>query len=78
VLISTLYSEQASIIAAVLCSLIVAGFLKGIIGVGMPVVARRPRTGSTRLGASDWEMCRQKVLCTQSDGLPSFQSQYTR
>src|SRR6516165_6461555 len=38
-LISTLYFEQASIIAAVVCSLIVAGFLKGIIGVGMPVVA---------------------------------------
>jgi uncharacterized protein len=34
-----LYSEQASIIAAVICSLIAAGFLKGIIGVGMPVVA---------------------------------------
>src|SRR3982074_3467530 len=39
VLIRTLHFEQASIIAAVLCSLIVAGFLKGIIGVGMPVVA---------------------------------------
>src|SRR5438045_5667744 len=38
-LIRTLYFEQASIIAAVVCSLIVAGFLKGIIGVGMPVVA---------------------------------------
>src|SRR5467141_1928096 len=38
-LIRTLYSEQASIIAAVVCSLIVAGLLKGIIGVGMPVVA---------------------------------------
>src|SRR3979490_479086 len=38
-LIRTLYFEQASFIAAVLCSLIVAGFLKGIIGVGMPVVA---------------------------------------
>jgi len=36
VLIRTLHFEQASIIAAVLCSLIVAGFLKGIIGVGMP------------------------------------------
>jgi uncharacterized membrane protein YfcA len=35
----TLYFEQASIVAAVVCSLIVAGFLKGIIGVGMPVVA---------------------------------------
>src|SRR6195256_6600705 len=39
VLIRTLHFEQASIIAAVVCSLIVAGFLKGIIGVGMPVVA---------------------------------------
>ena len=38
-LIRTLCSEQASIVAAVVCSLIVAGFLKGIIGVGMPVVA---------------------------------------
>src|SRR5215471_15313619 len=38
-LIRTLYFEQASIIAAVVCSLIVAGLLKGIIGVGMPVVA---------------------------------------
>src|SRR5712671_586045 len=38
-LIRTLYSEQASIIAAVICSLIVAGLLKGTIGVGMPVVA---------------------------------------
>jgi uncharacterized membrane protein YfcA len=38
-LINTLYSEQESIIAAVVCSLIVAGLLKGIIGVGMPVVA---------------------------------------
>jgi uncharacterized membrane protein YfcA len=38
-LIRTLYFEHASIIAAVVCSLIVAGFLKGIIGVGMPVVA---------------------------------------
>jgi len=38
-LIRTLYFEQASIVAAVVCSLIVAGFLKGIIGVGMPVVA---------------------------------------
>jgi len=37
-LIHALYG-QASIIAAVVCSLIVAGFLKGIIGVGMPVVA---------------------------------------
>src|SRR4051794_10018425 len=38
-LIRTLYVEQASIIAAVVCSLIVAGLLKGMIGVGMPVVA---------------------------------------
>jgi hypothetical protein len=35
----TLYFDQASIIAAVVCSLIVAGLLKGTIGVGMPVVA---------------------------------------
>ena len=39
VLIRTLYVEQASILAAVICSLIVAGFLKGVIGVGMPIVA---------------------------------------
>jgi uncharacterized protein len=39
VLVRTLDFEQATIVAAVLCSLIVAGFLKGIIGVGMPVVA---------------------------------------
>src|SRR5215468_876525 len=38
-LIHTLYLDHASIIAAVFCSLIVAGFLKGTIGVGMPVVA---------------------------------------
>lgn len=38
-LIRTLYVEQASVIAAVVCSPIVAGLLKGIIGVGMPVVA---------------------------------------
>ena len=38
-LIRTLYFEQASIVAAVVCSLVVAGFLKGIIGLGMPVVA---------------------------------------
>ena len=38
-LIRILYFEQATIIAAVVCSLIVAGLLKGIIGVGMPVVA---------------------------------------
>ena len=31
--------EQASVIAAVACSLFVAGLLKGTIGVGMPVVA---------------------------------------
>ena len=37
--ILALHFEQAGIIAAVACSLIVAGFLKGIIGVGMPVVA---------------------------------------
>jgi uncharacterized membrane protein YfcA len=35
----TVYFEHASIIVAVACSLIVAGLLKGIIGVGMPVVA---------------------------------------
>src|ERR1700758_1625798 len=38
-LIRTLYFEQASIVAAVICSLIVAGLLKGVIGVGMPIVA---------------------------------------
>jgi uncharacterized membrane protein YfcA len=38
-LMRVLYLEPTSIIAAVVCSLIVAGFLKGIIGVGMPVVA---------------------------------------
>jgi uncharacterized protein len=38
-LIRALYFEPASIIAAVICSLIVAGLLKGTIGVGMPVVA---------------------------------------
>src|SRR3982074_480974 len=38
-LIRPLYSEQATILAAVACSLILAGLLKGIIGVGMPVVA---------------------------------------
>ncbi|MGA7073852.1 sulfite exporter TauE/SafE family protein [Bradyrhizobium sp.] len=38
-LIRTLYFEQASVVAAVICSLIVAGLLKGTIGVGMPVVA---------------------------------------
>jgi uncharacterized membrane protein YfcA len=38
-LIHVLYFEQPTIIAAVACSLILAGLLKGIIGVGMPVVA---------------------------------------
>ena len=38
-LMRTLYFEQAGIVAAVACSLIVAGLLKGIIGVGMPIVA---------------------------------------
>ena len=38
-LFSTLYSGHASIIAGVVCSLTVAGLLKGTIGVGMPVVA---------------------------------------
>jgi uncharacterized protein len=38
-LIGTLYSEHASIIAGVVSSLIVAGLLKGTIGVGMPIVA---------------------------------------
>jgi len=38
-LIHILYSEPASVIAAVFCSLIVAGLLKGIIGVRMPIVA---------------------------------------
>jgi uncharacterized membrane protein YfcA len=38
-LLRTLYLEPASITAAVVCSLIVAGLLKGMIGVGMPVVA---------------------------------------
>jgi uncharacterized protein len=37
--IGNLYFEQAGLIAAVVCSLIAAGFLKGTIGVGMPVVA---------------------------------------
>ncbi len=36
---SSLYSEHTNIIAAVVCSLIAAGLLKGVIGVGMPVVA---------------------------------------
>jgi uncharacterized protein len=39
VLLRTLYFDHDSIIAAVVCSLIVAGFLKGIIGVGMPIIA---------------------------------------
>jgi uncharacterized membrane protein YfcA len=38
-LIRTLHFEQAGVIAAVVCSLIVAGLLKGTIGIGMPVVA---------------------------------------
>jgi uncharacterized membrane protein YfcA len=38
-LLRTLYVEPASITAAVVCSLIVPGLLKGMIGVGMPVVA---------------------------------------
>ena len=38
-LIRTLYFEQPAILAAVVGSLIVAGLLKGTIGVGMPVVA---------------------------------------
>jgi uncharacterized protein len=38
-LIHTLYFEPASINAAVVLSLIVAGLLKGTIGIGMPVVA---------------------------------------
>jgi uncharacterized protein len=38
-LIRTLYVEHASIIAAVVGSLIVAGLLKGMIGAGMPVIA---------------------------------------
>jgi uncharacterized protein len=38
-LFHTLYFEHASIVAAVVCSLIVAGLLKGLIGVGMPIVA---------------------------------------
>ena len=38
-LMRTLYFEQTNIVAAVVSSLIVAGFLKGVIGVGMPVVA---------------------------------------
>jgi uncharacterized protein len=38
-LIPSLHFEQASIIVAVVCSLVVAGLLKGTIGVGMPVIA---------------------------------------
>ncbi|MGN6750392.1 MAG: sulfite exporter TauE/SafE family protein [Xanthobacteraceae bacterium] len=38
-LFRTLFFEQASIVPAVACSLVIAGLLKGIIGVGMPVVA---------------------------------------
>jgi uncharacterized membrane protein YfcA len=38
-LIHTLHFEQAGIVTAVVCCLIVAGLLKGTIGIGMPVVA---------------------------------------
>jgi uncharacterized membrane protein YfcA len=38
-LVRALYFEPAGIITAVICSLIIAGLLKGVIGVGMPVVA---------------------------------------
>ncbi len=38
-LIHTLPVEPASVIAALVCSLIAAGFLKGMIGVGMPIIA---------------------------------------
>src|SRR5882757_1999958 len=38
-MLRTLYFDQPSTIAAVVSSLIVAGLLKGMIGVGMPVVA---------------------------------------
>ncbi|HEY7298713.1 MAG TPA: sulfite exporter TauE/SafE family protein [Xanthobacteraceae bacterium] len=38
-LIGILHSEHASTITAVVCSLVVAGLLKGTIGVGMPIVA---------------------------------------
>jgi uncharacterized membrane protein YfcA len=38
-LIHNLHFEQASFIAAVVCSLVLAGLLKGVIGVGMPIVA---------------------------------------
>ena len=38
-LIRALFFEHASLIAAVIFSLIVAGLLKGIIGIGMPIVA---------------------------------------
>lgn len=38
-LIRILYIDQPHIVAAVVCSLIVAGLLKGTIGVGMPVIA---------------------------------------
>src|SRR5215471_16288098 len=46
-LIRALYFEQASIVAAVVCSLIVAGLLKGTIGIGMPVVALPLEGGKT-------------------------------
>ncbi len=38
-LIHALYGAPAGVMAAVVCSLIVAGLLKGVIGVGMPIVA---------------------------------------
>jgi hypothetical protein len=38
-MLRTLYFDQPNTIAAVVSSLIVAGLLKGVIGVGMPVVA---------------------------------------
>jgi len=38
-LIHNLHVEHAGIIVAAVCSLIVAGLLKGVIGIGMPVVA---------------------------------------
>ena len=38
-LIHAFYFEPASVLAAVFCSLTVAGLLKGMIGVGMPIVA---------------------------------------
>jgi uncharacterized membrane protein YfcA len=38
-LMRTLYLEPVSITAVIVCSLIVAGLLKGVIGVGMPIIA---------------------------------------